>query len=136
MLAVKDINITYTSFALDLTNNCSWWINDLAFRTYCAAFCLNLFYRTSSSSSILRRNKQFSSVATVQTDNGSIIIYFPAVLFLKHCHQYHLLPFCVTVKPKSRLFLSLYLTNQSCLLAKCIRNYNHCLTNVETTGAI
>jgi hypothetical protein len=53
---------------------------------YCATFCPKLLYRPSSSSSILRvRNKSFRSLATVFTDNASIIIYCSAVLFLKIC---------------------------------------------------
>jgi hypothetical protein len=72
---------------------------------------------------------------SVWTDYASIIICFPAVLFLKMCRQCHLLPFCIKIEPKSRFFLSLYLTHQISWFAKRIRNTNRRLINVKTTVA-
>jgi hypothetical protein len=72
----------------------------------------------------------------IRTDNGSVIIYFTAVLILKICRYYNLYPFCITNERRSQFFLSLYLTHQSSLVMKCVRNTDHRLTNVETVGAI
>jgi hypothetical protein len=55
---------------------------------------------------------------------------------LKIFRENYILPFCITIEPKSPFFLFLYLTHQSSVLAKYIRNTNRRLTNVETTEAI
>jgi hypothetical protein len=52
-------------------------------------------------------NKQFPSLATVVAYNASIIIYFLSVVFLNICRRHRLIPFSITVEPKSRFFLSL-----------------------------
>jgi hypothetical protein len=40
MAVVNDTRKRYISITLDLTNNCSWWLNDLALR-----YDINVFYR-------------------------------------------------------------------------------------------
>jgi hypothetical protein len=112
------------------------WLSDTAY-TYCAAFGLNILHQTASSSSILTFwNKQLPSLETVRIDNASIITYFPAVTFPKIYRRYLMLPFCIIIKPKSQFFFSRYLTRQSSVVAKCVRNTNRRLTNVESTGTI
>jgi hypothetical protein len=39
MLTVKNIHNRYTSFTLNLTNYCSWWLNGLAFRFNAELLC-------------------------------------------------------------------------------------------------
>jgi hypothetical protein len=85
IMALKNMIIQnrHISFTLNLTKNCSWCA--LRYNKIIAGlFCLHVLYQPSSSSSIPRlRNKQFPSLATIGTDNVSIIIYFPTVLFPK-----------------------------------------------------
>jgi hypothetical protein len=61
-----------TIITLNLTSSCSWWLNDLTLRP---TFVRQQYTETS---------EQCPSLATVRTDNASIIIFFPAVLFFQN----------------------------------------------------